>query len=309
MENKCIQVKGVVHSYREKEVLSDINLEVKRGEIIGLLGPSGAGKTTLIKILTGQLIQSGGSATVLGEDTGRLSFAAYKKMGMMLEHLGLYERLSCYDNLKLFAEIYGTDKAVISEVLGKTGLSDASKTAAMELSKGMRQRLLFARAILHQPQILFLDEPTSGLDPAIMKGIHQMILEQSRTGTTVFLTTHNMEEAARLCDHVALLHKGKIVEYGTPEELCRRYDHKRRIEIVLENKERLTIANCPEAAGELERIWRSGNVAAIHSSEPDLETVFMELTGAELNGQASDEIGQRALKARICECDTGREAE
>ncbi|MBP3460726.1 MAG: ABC transporter ATP-binding protein [Lachnospiraceae bacterium] len=282
-ENNPIRIEKLSHQYGQHQVLREIDLSVGKGEIIGLLGPSGTGKTTLIRILTGQLAQTEGRAFLLGEDTRKLRGEAYGKMGMLLDQLGLYERLSCYDNLKLFGDIHGVDKNGIEEVLERVGLYDARKKAVMKLSKGMRQRLLFARAIMHDPRILFLDEPTVGLDPAVMKEIHKMILEQKEKGTTVFLTTHNMEEAERLCDHVALLYEGRIVEYGNPREMCMRYDHQRRIEILLQNEREVTIPNSPEAAEEMAEIISSGKVISIHTTEPDLETVFMELTGANLN--------------------------
>lgn len=282
-ENNPIRIEKLSHRYGQHQVLREIDLSVGKGEIIGLLGPSGTGKTTLIRILTGQLAQTEGRAFLLGEDTRKLRGEAYGKMGMLLDQLGLYERLSCYDNLKLFGDIHGVDKNGIEEVLERVGLYDAGKKAVMKLSKGMRQRLLFARAIMHDPRILFLDEPTVGLDPAVMKEIHKMILEQKEKGTTIFLTTHNMEEAERLCDHVALLYEGRIVEYGNPREMCMRYDHQRRIEILLQNEREVTIPNSPEAAEEMAEIISSGKVISIHTTEPDLETVFMELTGANLN--------------------------
>lgn len=282
-ENNPIRIEKLSHQYGQHQVLRKIDLSVGKGEIIGLLGPSGTGKTTLIRILTGQLAQTEGRAFLMGEDTRKLRGEAYGKMGMLLDQLGLYERLSCYDNLKLFGDIHGVDKNGIEEVLERVGLYDARKKAVMKLSKGMRQRLLFARAIMHDPWILFLDEPTVGLDPAVMKEIHKMILEQKEKGTTVFLTTHNMEEAERLCDHVALLYEGRIVEYGNPREMCMRYDHQRRIEILLQNEREVTIPNSPEAAEEMAGIISSGKVVSIHTTEPDLETVFMELTGANLN--------------------------
>ena len=224
-EEHIVTLKNIRQSFGVKEVLKGIDLKVYSGEIFGLLGPSGAGKTTLIKIVTGQLKPTDGEAEFLGKNTTKLSSADYKRMGMMLDNLGLYERLSCYDNMKLFAEICGVSRKRIEEVLHGVGLWESRKLAVSGLSKGMRGRLAFARAILSEPQMLFLDEPTSGLDPATAEGIHQLILEEKEKGTTIFLTTHNMFEAQKLCDHVALLHEGSIVEYGEPGEICRRYNH------------------------------------------------------------------------------------
>jgi ABC-2 type transport system ATP-binding protein len=142
----------------------------------------------------------------------------------MLEEDGLYKRLTTTENLNLFAGIYGVDKQQVQEALVSVGLGNDDKKQVAKLSKGMRQRLALARAILHSPKILFLDEPTAALDPTTAKGIHQLILGLRDQGTTVFLTTHNMDEAVDLCDHVALLHQGEIVEYGSPAEICDKHD-------------------------------------------------------------------------------------
>lgn len=274
-----ISIDKVGHCFGEKRVLENISLEVKEGEILGLLGPSGAGKTTLIKILTGQLKQTEGRASLLGEDTGALSRKTYTKLGMVVDNAGLYERLTCYDNLLLFARIYQIPRERITEVLKKTGLSDATKRPVSKLSKGMRQRLVIARAIFHNPQVLFLDEPTTGLDPATAAEIHELIREQQKKGTAVFMTTHNMEEAAKLCDHVALLHEGHIVEYGKPEEICRKYDHQKIVTVFTKHGQEMSYVNQRESADVIYRHFLNEEVKTIHSSEPNLETVFMELTG------------------------------
>lgn len=274
-----IEIKNIGMKFGDKKVLEDIELKIAEGEIIGLLGPSGAGKTTLIKILTGQLRQSEGEACILGENTRKLSSHVYTKIGMVMDNAGLYERLSCYDNLELFAKIYGIPTSKIAEALTQVGLGDAKKCPAAKLSKGMRQRLVLARALLHSPQLLFLDEPTSGLDPATALEIHELIRAQQKKGTTIFLTTHNMEEAAKLCDHVALLHEGHIVEYGKPEEICRRYNHQNRVHILLKDGQLLNLNNSAQAAEQISDCFAQNLVETIHSSEPNLETVFMELTG------------------------------
>lgn len=274
-----IKIKNINQKFGNKTVLKDINLTLRKGEILGLLGPSGAGKTTLIKILTGQLMQTGGSAEVLGTDTRRLTSDIYTKMGMVLDNTGLYERLSCRDNLAVFAEIYRLPKEKIREILKDVGLLEAEKRPVNKLSKGMKQRLVMARALMHSPEILFLDEPGSALDPATVEEIHSLIRREQAKGATIFLTTHNMEEAAKLCNHVALLHEGEIVEYGNPEEICRKYNHQNRIKILLKNGDEVFFQNESKAAGKIQELFASEQVESIHSTEPDLETVFLELTG------------------------------
>lgn len=274
-----IKITNINQKFGDKTVLKDINLTLRKGEILGLLGPSGAGKTTLIKILTGQITQTGGSAEVLGADTRELTSAVYTKMGMVLDNTGLYERLSCRDNLALFAQIYRLPKKKIREILMEVGLLEAEKRPVSKLSKGMRQRLVMARALMHSPEILFLDEPGSALDPSTVKEIHNLIRREQAKGAAIFLTTHNMEEAAKLCDYVALLHEGKIVEYGNPEEICRKYNHQNEIKILLKNGNEVTLQNESKAASKIQELFASEQVESIHSTEPNLETVFLELTG------------------------------
>ena len=150
------------------------------------------------------------------------------------------------------------------------------------MSKGMRQRLVLARAMLHSPKLLFLDEPTSGLDPAVTQTIHGLLQELKQEGTTIFLTTHNMDEAYRLCDHVALLNDGRIVEYGVPEELCRKYNTQNIITILCKDKSMVKLKNTRENADKIMGYFQDECVESIHSSEPNLETVFVELTGRRL---------------------------
>ena len=210
-----IKMNGIVKRFGEHTVLTDVSLEVSEHEIFGLLGPSGAGKTTIINILTNKLDADGGS-----HEIGATPF----ETGLMLDEDGLFIRLSCFENLNVFADVYGMPHEKSLEALKNVGLEKAAKRAVSDLSKGMRQRLALARAILHKPKVLFLDEPTSGLDPLTARGIHRLITGLRDNGATVFLTTHNMEEAVKLCDRVALLNKGVIVEQGAPMELCQRHN-------------------------------------------------------------------------------------
>jgi len=282
VEKKCIEMKCISKNFGEKLVLDQVSFSVGEREIFGLLGPSGAGKTTMIKILTGQTCASDGEAFVLGADTRHIRDEIYSKIGMVLDNQGLYERLSCYYNLKMFAEIYDIDKANIERVLTQVGLLEAMKKQVSQLSKGMKQRLVLARAIMHNPQLLFLDEPTSGLDPATALEIHKLIFELRDNGTTVFLTTHNMAEATKLCDNVALLNEGKIVEYGVPDEICRKYNPKKIVSVLLKDGQIMELSIDKTSAPQISELFKNEIVESIHSSEPDLETVFIQLTGRKL---------------------------
>ncbi len=274
----AVEMRHIVQRFGEKEVLRGIDLKIHEGEIFGLLGPSGAGKTTLIKILTGQLRQTAGEVQIFGKNAGN-GKANLTKMGMMMDNFGLYERLSCYDNLKLFTRIYGVPEKRAGEILGRVGLYEDRKLPVMKLSKGMRSRLSLARAVMNEPRILFLDEPASGLDPATAAEIHKLVQEEQSRGATIFLTTHNMEEAHKLCDHVALLHEGVIVEYGQPGEVCCRYNHQNKLLIRLLNGEMVELSNNRTSAERVKEYLEQEMVETIHSTEPSLETVFMELTG------------------------------
>ncbi len=281
--NAEIRTEQLGHSFGDHEVLKNIQLEIAKGEIFGLLGPSGAGKTTLINILTGQLPPSKGNAEILGKKTTLLKGEDYLQMGIMMDNFGLYDRMSCYDNLKFYEMVDGRGTENIEKILTQVGLKEATKRSVSDLSKGMRNRLSFARVLLRSPKIMFLDEPTSGLDPATIEAIHELVLEEKNKGTTIFLTTHNMHEAEKLCDHIALLSEGEIIEYGTPQEICRRYNHQKKIQIHLTDGIDIELAHTPESSTEISRLFAEGKVETIHSTEPNLETVFIELTGKGLD--------------------------
>ena len=277
-----IKCRELYKSFGSREVLKGIDLDIRKGSIFGLLGPSGAGKTTLIKILTGQIRYDSGTVRVFEKEPDCLSGKDKKKFGIMMDDFGIYERFSCGDNLSVYADIYGVSRDRIKYVLREVGLEDAYKKPASNLSKGMKARLQLARAFIHEPEIIFLDEPTSGLDPQTMRGIHRIILDKKNAGCTVFLTTHNMEEATKLCDKVALLNEGEIVEEGKPEDLCRRYDHQKKIKIHLSDGEDMELDRSETAAEKVSKLLMTGRLETIHSTEPTLESVFLELTGRNL---------------------------
>ena len=278
-----IEAENISHSFAERQVLNQISFNVEQGEVFGLLGPSGAGKTTLIKILTGQLRQDDGLARILGTDSKTLGGAEHRQIGMMMDNFGLYERLSVYDNLAFYADICHVPRNAIEGTLESVGLHQAKRTAVSRLSKGMKNRLSLARALMQEAKILFLDEPTSGLDPATTREIHTILREQKERGTTIFLTTHNMYEAESMCDHVALLSKGSIIEYGHPSEICRKYNHLNRLQITLKSGKMISLENGSASAAAVKEYLEQELLETIHSTEPTLENVFIELTGGGLD--------------------------
>lgn len=299
-----ISVLDVTKRFGEKTVLDGVSMTVQDGEIFGLLGPSGAGKTTLIRILTGQLRAESGEVMVLGKRVSALSGADKKQFGIMMDDFGLYERLNCYQNLKVFADIYGVDDRAIAQVLAEVKLESARHVEVSKLSKGMKERLRLARALLTKPKVLFLDEPTSGLDPQTANEIHEIIRARKDAGTVILLTTHNMAEAEKLCDHLVLLHEGRIIESGSPKEICLRYDQTKKIVLTTRDGRAQTwsfdtsgaskdlkmreddathrLQQIDEMTSAVRKALEENALAMIHSQEPNLETVFMALTGKRL---------------------------
>jgi ABC-2 type transport system ATP-binding protein len=204
--------------------LDELTLEVPAGIVFGFLGPNGAGKTTTIRLLLGLLEPSSGTAEVLGFDTRTASQEIRERTGALLEHSGLYERLSAYDNLDLFGRIWhmpaGDRRARIHALLERFGLWHRRDDSVSTWSRGMKQKLAVARAILHRPQLVFLDEPTAGLDPVAAAALREDLAQLAASeGTSIFLTTHNLTEAERLCSYVGVIARGRLLAAGHPDEL------------------------------------------------------------------------------------------
>ncbi|MDU5335801.1 ABC transporter ATP-binding protein [Enterococcus sp.] len=283
MERKIlIEAKGISKQFKDYQAIKNLDFEVYEGEIFGFLGPSGAGKTTTIKILTGQLKQTSGQASILGIPVENVDEDIYKKIGIVSDMSGFYEKLTVYQNLKFFAKLLDVDLASIDDLLKKFGLYEHRQKPAGKLSRGMKQRLVLIRAILHKPNLLFLDEPTSGLDPVSALSVHQMMEELRAEGTSIFLTTHNMEEADKLCDRVALLNEGVIAELDTPENLRLKFNKQKRFIIQLTDETEVQLQQSVETAKLIEKWIAADRVETIHSCEPTLEKVFLEATGRKL---------------------------
>ncbi|HEX5542543.1 MAG TPA: ATP-binding cassette domain-containing protein [Micromonospora sp.] len=221
---------GLTRRYGESVAVDHVNLVVPHGAVFGLLGPNGAGKTTAIKMLITLLAPSSGTATIAGCDIRMESAQVRQLVGYVPQLLSADSSLTAEENLLVFARLYRIPrperKARIDEALSSVGLKDAAHRLVRNFSGGMVRKLEIVQSMLHRPPVLFLDEPTLGLDPAARRGIWQELHDLiSRGGTTLFITTHDMEEADALCDRVAIMHQGRVVTEGTPEELKAKVGH------------------------------------------------------------------------------------
>ncbi|BCL78206.1 multidrug ABC transporter ATP-binding protein [Ktedonobacteria bacterium brp13] len=219
-----IEVNDLVKKYGEHLAVNDISFTVERGEVFGLLGPNGAGKSTTIKMLTTLLTPTAGVASVNGFDIVRQTNQVRHSIGYVPQALSADGNLTGYENLLIFAKLYDLPRDIrkprIAEVLEYVGLSEAGKQLVRNYSGGMIRRLEVAQALLHQPRVLFLDEPTVGLDPIARQAIWDHLMQlRTESDMTILLTTHSMEEADSLCTRIGIMHRGKIVAMGTPDEL------------------------------------------------------------------------------------------
>lgn len=222
-----IEVINLVHDYGSRRAVNDLSFSVDEGEIVGLLGPNGAGKTTTVRLINGLFTPTSGSIRVLGMDPTLQGVEVRRQTGVLTETPALYERLSAWQNLEFFGTLAGMSKMDCRErsreLLNFFELSERANESVMKYSKGMKQRLALARALLAKPALVFLDEPTSGLDPEAARQVHDLIVDiRARNHQTVLLATHNLTEAARLCDRLAIIHEGRLLALGTLAELRRR---------------------------------------------------------------------------------------
>ncbi len=218
MPPAAIAARGLGKRFGAKRAVSGLDLEVAPGEVFGLLGPNGAGKTTTLRMLAGMLRPDEGTASVAGFDVVAGSREVRTRVGLLTEQPGLYDRLTAEENLAFFAQLYGVPRAEgerrIRRLLGLLGLWDSRDSRAGGLSKGMRQKVAIARALIHEPDVIFLDEPTSGLDPEAARTVRESIAELAQSGRTLVLCTHNLYEAERLCRSLAVLRPGPGNEGG-----------------------------------------------------------------------------------------------
>ena len=237
MSTSVIQTSTLTRRFGEMNAVDQLTLEVQAGEIFGFLGHNGAGKTTTVRLLNGVLEPTSGGSHVLGLDPQAEGPALRAKTGVLTETPSLDERLTARDNLSIYADLYNFPRADVHDrveaLLSEFELADRADEKVGGYSKGMKQRLALARALLHKPELLFLDEPTSSLDPVAARHVHTLVENLARReGCTVFLCTHNLVEAQRLCDRVAVMEYGRLVALGTPSDLTRQYV--KRLDVDLE---------------------------------------------------------------------------
>lgn len=237
MSSPVIQTSTLTRRFGEKKAVDQLTLEVQAGEIFGFLGHNGAGKTTTVRLLNGVLEPTSGGSRVLGLDPQAEGPALRARTGVLTETPSLDERLTARDNLSIYADLYNVPQAEVSDrvnsLLSEFELADRADEKVGGYSKGMKQRLALARALLHKPELLFLDEPTSSLDPVAARHVHSLVENLARReGRTVFICTHNLVEAQRLCDRVAVMEYGRLMALGTPTELTRQYV--KRLDVDLE---------------------------------------------------------------------------
>ena len=276
-----IKVENLAFSYNKQPFLENINFEVDRGEIFGFLGPSGAGKSTLQKILTGLITAYSGIAVIDGVESKLHKDTFYENIGVDFEFSSMYEKLTARQNLKFFGSLYSGKLRDTEDLLRKVGLSQDADKKVSDYSKGMKSRLNFIKALLHDPDILFLDEPTSALDPSSSRDMKDIILEEKAKGKTIILTTHNMLDAAELCDRVAFIVDGKIKALDSPHNLIMSKGASKVVYTYYDKQEisKECLLDKTSEDMELKALIQSNKIRSIHSSEPTMNDIFIEVTG------------------------------
>jgi len=283
-----ISVQNLSHKYAGNADYSvrKISFDIGKGEIFGFLGPSGAGKSTVQKILTGLLKKQEGHIWIEGTEIDLLNKDFFEKIGVSFELPNLYEKLTGYENLKYYAGLFSKKTFDPLQVLSWVGLENDAHKKASAYSKGMKQRLVFARAVISDPELLFLDEPLSGLDPATALSVKRVISDFKDRGKTIFLTTHNMFLADEICDNVAFLNEGQILAMDTPKKLKLKYgsysvnvEYRKDKKILTE----LFFLDKEEEKKRLKEVIDRYEIIIMHSREATLEEIFIKLAGRGLN--------------------------
>ncbi len=282
MAEAAISVEGARFSYGEREVVKGITFQVARGEVLGFLGPNGAGKSTTIRMLTGQLRPSAGQVRILGLDVRQERSTVMARVGVSFEEKNLYPNMTAEENLRFFGRLYGVAHPDVRGLLAMVGLETRGRDMVAGYSKGMRQRLMIARALVHDPDVLLLDEPTDGLDPVSASAVRDVIRARVDAGNAVLLTTHDMHEADSLAHRVAFINEGEIYALDTPEQLKLAHGT-RSVRVRLRDADGVREESVPldgaAAGAAVAALMTSGDVITIHTAEATLEEVFIRMTG------------------------------
>lgn len=295
MAGPAVAVEDLTKRYGDVRALDGVSLQTAPGEIFGLLGHNGAGKSTMIRILTGRAKPTSGRAEVLGHELPRDLEAVRGEINLVADTPNVYQRATAKENLELFCTLYGLPKSRAADALEQVRLTNVAKRKVKTFSTGMRQRLLLARALLNSPRVLFLDEPTRGLDPQSARDLHKTVTLLAEGGSTIFLTTHDMNEADELCQRVAFLAEGKIVALDTPRALkLGLRDEAPEVDLVLDDRSEVRLKlDQPGDAARLQELIGAGRVRTLHSLEPTLADVFIHLAGRSLQDDRVDEEHER----------------
>ncbi len=283
-----IQVENLNYTYKQsnKPAVKDVSFHIKEGEIFGFLGPSGAGKSTIQKILIKLLDGFSGNVKVFHKDLKTFDSSYYENVGVCFELPNHFSKLTAKENLEFFKSFYKNKTVDVDKLLQSVGLLEHKDVKVENFSKGMKMRLNFIRSLLNDADLIFLDEPTSGLDPVNKKMIINLVLELKKQGKTVFLTTHAMDVADALCDRVAFIVDGSIVEIGNPKELKLKYGEKVLYIEYYKNGKIINDAFSLETYGNDQQflnIIKNYKTRTIHSMETTLEQVFIKVTGRSLD--------------------------
>jgi len=269
--NEAVRAENLTKFYGKLCAVDHIGFEVEKGEIFGFLGPNGAGKTTTVRMLTGISIPTEGTAEIMGYDIQRRSVEAKELMGIVPDISNVYNELSAWDNLTFTGKLYSMPKADresrATELLELFDLYERRDEKVQTYSRGMKRRICIAMALINRSSILFLDEPTSGLDVQSVISIRRMIRQLNEDGLTIFLTTHNMEEASQMCDRVAIINKGEIVAIDSPEKLKRTIESLQSIEVAFE-KTTPTVSDDLKALPMVSEVVKQGDKIRLFTDDP-----------------------------------------
>jgi ABC-type multidrug transport system ATPase subunit len=278
-----IRISNLVVQFGSYRAVDGLDLDLYQGELFGLLGPNGAGKSTTVRVLIGQRQADGGEAVVCGYDVARQWHKVKPLFGYVPDRDNHFDEFTGRRNLSIFADLYGVPRERVKQCLKLVELDEAADLPVKSYSMGMRKKLLLARALLHDPPVMYLDEPTANLDIHSCAIVHRILRERVRAGRTVLLTTHNMNEVEAICDRVGIMAKGKLIALDSPLTLRQKHTE-RKVDVILNGGERLVFdLDREEERNRLAELTRAGQIGSVHTREFDFHSTFLKLTGSEFD--------------------------